>query len=128
MSAGWALYAAGFRGYRIPTMIAIGQAESALDERAINLNTHDPQSPAYLSLDLGVWQINTYWWVDKRYRVQQLFDPTFNATVAWEVFTKSGGTNSAPVTGYQAWNTYRINRHTPFLSAAVKTWDQMGQP
>jgi hypothetical protein len=124
--AGWHLYGAGFNGYRIPTFIAIGMAESRLNAEAININDHDPTSVAYMSLDLGWLQMNTYWWIDKKWRVQDAFSPSLNARMAWEAFKAAGGSNAAPQVGYALWNSWKNNLHLPFLSDAVKAWKAMG--
>jgi hypothetical protein len=47
--------------WRAITAVAVIIAESAGNEHAVNLVNHDPTSPAYESLDLGILQINTYW-------------------------------------------------------------------
>ena len=121
---------AGFMGYRIPTMFAIGMAESRLDAHVDHLNDHDPTSRSYLSLDLGWLQINTYWWIDHNpfVRVQDMFDPQKCANMDWALFVASGGSQWNPAPGYKAWNTYRNNLHLPFLRRGADAWRAIGAP
>ena len=44
--------------------VAIALAESGGYEHATNLVDDDPDAMAYLSLDIGMWQVNTYWHPD----------------------------------------------------------------
>lgn len=41
--------------------VAVALAESGGFEHAVNLVDHDPAAVTYLSLDVGLFQVNTYW-------------------------------------------------------------------
>lgn len=41
--------------------VAIALAESGGFIHAVNLVDHNPDDAAYLSCDLGLWQVNSYW-------------------------------------------------------------------
>jgi hypothetical protein len=115
------LVSAKFTGWQVVVMGAIGAAESGLDELAVNINDDDPTSPAYLSVDWGVWQINDYWWrhlLDSQLPASmQLLDRHVNARAARSVFVQSGGLKDAP-TGFSAWIVYQKKAHLPFMVAA----------
>lgn len=108
-------------------MGAVGFAESGLDPHAIHLNAGDELSVSYLSLDLGVWQVNDYWATALLMGAgilsplqpvpMQLLNPVVNVRAARAVFLEAGGARSAPL-GYARWNTYVAGDHVPFLPQA----------
>lgn len=123
---------AGFQGWQIVVMGAIGMAESALNEHAIHLNNEDPTSPWYLTLDLGAWQINDaagplliaqHVITPTHPLSQQLFNATTNAQAARTIFTsRHGDTN--PVNGYNAWKVFKTGAyltHRPAAATAALT-------
>jgi len=63
--AGLVLSTPGFKeDWHSITCVAIALGESGGYEHAINLVDHTPENRSYLSLDLGMWQVNTYWHPD----------------------------------------------------------------
>ena len=102
-----ALIDAGFTGWQVVTMGAIGVAESGLELYAVNPNDHDPSKVSFLWPDLGWLQINSFWnnsiIADHDYGA--IFDPLGNAKRARRIFIDAGGLTN-PLAGYKRWNTY----------------------
>lgn len=122
------LVEAGFVGWQVVVMAAIGCAESGLNPHAFNLNDHDPTSPWYLSVDWGWLEINDAanqsLLIGKgvlsplRAVSQQLLDPATNAKAGYTVFVSRGGPRD-PVAGYRAWSTFDSGSYAPFKAPAV---------
>ncbi len=91
---------AGFAGKNLVIAIAIALAESGGDPNAINTANSDG------SIDRGLWQINS---VHTQFQQSKLFDPAYNAFVAFQI---SGGSNWFP------WATYTNGRYQKFLNQA----------
>lgn len=94
-------YNAGFRGQALVTAVAIASAESSYDpnnigDTALETNVWGPSC--------GFWQIRTlqhpelYTGVDRERDINSIFDPQYNANVAYEL--SASGTNFGP------WSTY----------------------
>ena len=82
------------------TWVAVILAESGGDPVAYNLVDHNPESVAYLSLDLGLFQINTYWH-GSRITVEQSHRPADAWEYAWEL---AGGDRHPP--DWSPWVAY----------------------
>ena len=111
---------AGFTGYQVTTMVAISKAESNHDAYAIGV-VDNPTSPAHRSIDVGLWQINSYWWPTVLLAV--LLDPAGNAGQARKVFesrfnSAEGGYTARVRAGYAAWHVYTSGAHKQFIAAA----------
>ncbi len=124
--AGRHLIDAGFTGWRVPTFIAIGWAESGGNAWAVNLVVKDdPLVVSHLSMDLGWLQLNNYWWADELKPDQRIaFDPAAVARIAFRHVGGNEGVLDAvakksTTRGYMEWSTYKAKTHLPFLSAAV---------
>jgi hypothetical protein len=119
-SARW-LIDAGFVGWQVVTMNAIGCAESRLDPLAVH-RVNKPGSLGDGSLDHGWLQLNDYW--QRRVLMSelllelpvstQLANGATCARVARQVFLGPGNV----IQGYNLWNTYITGAHLPFLPEA----------
>ena len=89
-------------------------AESNGDAWAINMNTHDPTSVSYLSLDKGIAQWNDYWWPDIA-SGPNAFDPIKSIN---KMYAESeGGTD------FRLWNAYK--NHT-FVRHVARAYEAFG--
>jgi hypothetical protein len=119
--------AAGWKGWQVVTAIAVAKAESGHNGYAINvvgteLRADGTPNLAYRSLDVGLWQVNTYWWPSAT--IKDLLDPTKNAGQAYAIwngtYTKTAGAYSAKVTAaWDQWAVYEAGMHEAYLPAAV---------
>lgn len=128
LQAGEALIEAGFTGWRVPTFIAIGWAESGGDTYALNLNVK-PDKIDHLSLDIGLWQINDYWWPKyARAVTTDLFASAkaVHSMVGGDVGVIKAATSGKQIGGYWYWNTYKVGAHIPFLHDAVVAAKSLG--
>lgn len=124
--AGRCLIDAGFTGWRVPTFIAIGWAESAGNAWAVNLVVQaDPLAASHLSMDLGWLQLNNYWWADDlKPDHRAAFDPAAAARIAFRHVGGNEGifdaiAKKSTTRGYMEWSTYKVKVHLPYLSAAI---------
>lgn len=104
----------GFVGWQVVRMGQIAYAESGRDAWVIGRNEHDPSLVTYLSLDLGLFGINQYWF-QKTFPgrpLSELFDPKLNAREARRIFEVNGGVRD-PIKGYNAWSSYK-NQSTQY--------------
>ena len=122
---------AGFTGYQVVTMTAISKAESNHDAYAVGVvdNPAAPDSPSYRSLDVGLWQVNTYWWPNVP--VAELLDPAGNARQARRVFTSrfdaAKGTWAERVkVAYSGWAVYKAGAHERHMPAAFQAAHAVG--
>lgn len=60
--------------------IAVALGESGGYEAAIHLNDSNPTAASYLSLDLGMWQINTFYY--PQFSAKTLFTPALQLKLA----------------------------------------------
>lgn len=126
---------AGFTGWQVVTMTAIAGAESGFEPHAVHVVDSNPSSKAYRSIDMGLFQINDFWWEAALRNADilkpglpasvQLLDPAINARAAWFVFIESGG-DEDPHEGYEAWTTWRVDRHLPFMCDAEAAANDVG--
>lgn len=65
---------AGFTGLAAPVMVAVCLAESGGDAYAINVVDRDPAAVTYLSLDVGICQINSFWH-QQSISIAEMLDP-----------------------------------------------------
>jgi hypothetical protein len=93
---------AGFQGDDANTAAAIALAESGGNPRAYNPEKQAGNPPGFGSY--GLWQINLR--AHPQYTASNLYDPSFNATAAFEVYTAQG---------WNAWSTYQSGAYTNFL-------------
>lgn len=98
---------AGVTGWRLVTLGSIIWAESRGDAYAININDQDPTSEAYLSLDLGLCQINTYW---QGVTSMISLDPA--KATQWMANKTGLGLN---LTALNLWNAYKSGAYTRWL-------------
>lgn len=106
---------AGFTGESAVVAFAIIIAESGGNAWAINLNTHDPDSDSYLSLDKGICQWNDYWWDIAK--GPEAFDPEVSIRKMFEV-SKQG-------TDYSAWNAYDNFTFVRHVSRAYTAFESL---
>lgn len=118
------LLEAGFVGWQVVRFGAIAAAESALNAYAINVN-HIPGSIAHRSLDIGLLQINSFFWLSESVSISLLLDPAGNCRTAFDIFKYFGGLRD-PVKGYNAWASYRNRTFVPFHSQAYAAAEEAG--
>lgn len=105
--------AAGFKGWYVVTIVAMLWVESRGNVWAIGLNASDPSSPAYLSLDLGLVQWNTFYNPDMT--TQQAFDPDWALA---RMYTKTnGGVRALDLWSSHKSGAYRTYAHDALLAA-----------
>jgi|JI9StandDraft_1071089.scaffolds.fasta_scaffold01073_12 hypothetical protein len=110
------VHRAGFRGERAVTALAVIWAESGGNQVAVNINVANPESKAYLSLDLGICQWNTYW--HPRFKFPRHFDPLDSIKY---MFYKSDRGRS-----FSLWMAYTAGAHEKFLPYARQTFINLG--
>lgn len=101
----------GAKGWTVVTMGAIAVPESGRDAYAVNVN-HSPEKPSHRSMDVGLFQINTFF--HPQHALRDLLDPEYNARIALQILAAAGG----PPTGYSRWNAYKAGLHQPHLAEA----------
>lgn len=107
-----ALRQAGWDEKHIPTMSAIGMAESALDrEGRAKVNSYNPGigrgGKPTVEQSIGLWQINMHPSLGRNYDRRRLAsDPVYNAQVAKDIFQQQG---------FKAWGAYTDQRYKKFL-------------
>lgn len=76
----------GYDDYTISDFIKIARCESGfnLDPNAININ-----NDKHKSMDVGIFQINTYWHRD-RVTVKEMLDPVKNIDFAYQLLSEQG--------------------------------------
>ncbi len=126
--------AAGWSGWQVVTATAVARAESGLDGYAVGVvgsptRPDGTPNPAYRSLDVGLWQINTYWWPS--HKLSDLLDPIYNAGAAgkmWQAkFAAVTGTYAVKVhEAWSAWAVYSAGAHEPYMPAAVDAAREIG--
>lgn len=92
--------------------VAIALAESGGWTKAVNVVDHDPDARAFNSLDLGLWQTNTYW--HPAVQSQQAFDPHSQMRYVAEISKKPNAWSR----NWSLWTTYKTGAHRPFLGRA----------
>jgi hypothetical protein len=118
---------AGFTGWQVVTATALAMAESGHNGHAVNVvssqtRADNTPNPAYRSLDLGLMQVNTYYF--PTHKVADLLDPVYNMKLArslWQTkFAATTGTYSEKVlSAWQQWVAYQIGAHEKYLAQAV---------
>lgn len=114
---------AGWDEKLIPTMAAIGMAESALDKNGkAKVNSYNPGLGAggkpSVEKSYGIWQINMHPSLGRNYDINRLqSDPLYNAKVAKEIYSQQG---------LKAWGAYKDERYKKFLKKSVvpETYNQ----
>ena len=101
----------GARNQRAAEIVATCWAESGGNTLAINLNTHNKASKAYLSLDLGLCQWNTYWHLSGAFSIAMMFDPAVSLRRMIDHSDRFGLT---------PWNAYKNGLHTQYMPFAVQ--------
>ena len=126
----------GFTGWQVVTMGAICQAESRGYIWITGLNTTDPTSPTYLTVDVGLFQLNEYWatlmlspallervlMLSRKYKEGRSFgqlarDPEWNLAAARDMYL-IGVLSYGYTNAYNIWNTYKNGLHRPYLAEA----------
>ena len=103
-------YRAGFRGDNLTTAVAVAQAESGLNPKALNDN------PSTGDYSVGLWQVNyigdMYQPRSQKYGTpeQLLSDPSRQAVAAYDI--SGQGTNFTP------WTTYTSGKYLAYLDSA----------
>jgi hypothetical protein len=133
-------------GYRVVSALAICQAESSRNAYAAYLNTGQTladgrPNPGYLSLDLGLFQHNTYWhgldfgdgsydpetiatamlWKDNVLHARRLFNfwlQRFDRTMTYADAVKK--------TFGMLWTTYSRGLHQQYVGAATTVCKELG--
>lgn len=90
---------AGFDGDDLAIAVAIAQAESSGNPKA--LNSSDPQG------SYGLWQINLAAHPEYSSDPTQLYDPQTNANAAYAVYTNANG--------FSPWSTYNNGAYQSYL-------------
>jgi hypothetical protein len=90
----------GLSGPKVGIAVAIALAESGGDPRATNTN-----NDRHRSVDVGLWQINTYW--HPQYDTERLKEPLYNAQAMAAI--SKGGTDWTP------WATFDNGRYREFI-------------
>ena len=114
-----ALVEQGAKGWTVVTLGAIAVPESGRNAYAVNVND-SPDKPSHRSLDLGLFQINTFW--NPTHAIADLLDPAYNTRVALQILAGAGG----PPKGYERWNAYKAGLHQPHLSEARAAARRLG--
>jgi hypothetical protein len=115
------LVKAGGNGWTVVTMGAIAAAESGRNAYAVNVND-SPDKPSHRSLDLGLFQINTFF--NPQHAIKDLLDPELNTRVALQILKDAGG----PPNGYNRWNAFKAGLHKPHLPEARAAARRAGVP
>ena len=103
------------------TAVAIALAESAGNALAMPAVIHDPASPAYLSVDVGLWQMNSYWQQHRYTRISELLDPATNCRLAVDL-ALTGRHNTPWRPDWSYWTAYKAGQaweHIPRSRDAV---------
>lgn len=98
------------------TAVAVAWAESGGNAYAVGINDARPDNVAYLSVDLGMWQTNSYWHPD--IAPPEAFDPVRQIEHVKRISRKVGRWGFVSY-DWSLWNAYKAGMHTKFLSAAV---------
>lgn len=104
---------AGFRNWYVVTITSMLWVESRGNIWAINLNAQNPESPAYLSLDLGLCQFNTFW--NPLMTSQQAFDPVWSLATMFAI-TRAGTANLDRWASHSS-GAYKTYAHDALLAA-----------
>jgi hypothetical protein len=115
------LVGAGAQGWTVVTMGAIAVPESGRNAYAVNVN-HSPDKPSHRSIDVGLFQINTFY--NPKQAIKDLLDPEYNVRAALQILASAGG----PPNGYARWNTYKAGSHAPHLTEARAAARRIGVP
>lgn len=107
----------GLTPWQAVTAVAVGWAESGGNGYAININDANPASKAYLSLDLGVWQTNTFW--HPEVSIWAALDPATQLPFVLNIARKTGPYGYVYYV-WTAWATYNAGAHSKFISDAVR--------
>jgi len=113
------LVAEGATGWTVVTMGAICAAESGRDAYAVNVN-HAPGQPWHRSLDVGLFQINTYW--NPIQKIVELLDPRYNTALALAILYDAGG----PPTGYMRWKAFTSGTFRPYMPECRDAANRIG--
>ena len=98
--------------YAAVTAMAVALAESGGDPHAVHV-VDRPDSPAHLSLDLGLWQINTWWHAEVP--IAEALDPETAVAHAQRI-----STNGRSWSPWAAWKSGAYRRHLPRAQAACR--------
>ena len=101
--------------------VAIGLAESGGYEWATNLVDHNPDASAFLSLDLGIWQTNTFW--HPNLGIRDAYTPEVQIVYVEKIAKKEGEWGY----DWSLWVTWKNGAYKQFLGAAreaVNAWRQ----
>ena len=101
---------ANFAGWRCVEVVATIWAESRGNAYAINIVDHDPDAEAYLSLDVGLCQFNTYW--HPGIPLSTSLDPPAALQV---MYVLTAGGQPGPL---KMWNAYKSGAYKQFLHDA----------
>ena len=113
------LVAEGATGWTVVTMGAICAAESGRDAYAVNVN-HAPGQAWHRSLDVGLFQVNTFFW--PRWELDELLDPQINTNVALGILAVGGN----PPTGYRAWKAWTNGTFRPYMPECRDAANRIG--
>lgn len=108
--------AAGMRAWPAVTAVAIAWAESGGNAYAVNVNDANPQSEAYLSLDLGIWQTNTYW--HPEVPIAEALDPVQQIMHVRRIAERVGVYGWVSYV-WTPWNTFTAGAYAKFVTPAV---------
>lgn len=114
--------------WRIVTACAVVLAESGGDPLARGAVVWAPESPAHLSIDLGLFQLNSYWQVEvdpypsiPKIAWADCFDPVVAFEHVWKLInhTKTGWNYD-----WSSWTAYRTGAYDRHVSTAYKALNE----
>lgn len=129
---------AGWKGWQVVTATAVAKAESNHDGYAVGVVGAEMRTtpagteeanPAFRSLDVGLFQINTYWW--PTVTVADMLDPTKNAAQAFNIWrgrfdAASGTWADRTHAAWSPWAVYKAGTFEQYLSAAAAAAKTVG--
>jgi hypothetical protein len=96
--------------------VAVALAESGGNAHALPVVVN-PTSPAHLSVDVGLWQINTYWQRRKFTEIAELLDPATNCRLAVDL-ALTGTAAELWRPEWKWWTAYTAGAHRRHIPAA----------
>lgn len=114
----------GIGGWPTISAVAIAWAESGGNAYATNINDGDPTSVAYLSIDLGMWQTNSYWHPEVKPR--EAFDPELQFPHVLRIAQRRTGQYGYISYNWTAWSTYNAGTYKKFITPAYNAVKALG--
>ena len=133
---------AGWKGWHVVTATAIAKAESNHDAYAVGVvkteERNSPETgemgelepnPAWRSLDVGLFQINTHW--HPQHKIADLLDPAYNTAAAYKLwqgtFDRTAGSWADRThAAWSPWAVYDTGAFEQYLSMAAQAAREAG--